>query len=121
MDEMNVEPVDVRFELGQLIEPAFLFSPVEGIAPVCDQLFQITEVRSVIPAGHGNLVWKPCLLQTALQICEDCFRHSNLERRDCTIRGGSRRRCAVPLCSNALPQNARCNDETGQCLQNPDV
>ena len=37
MDEVNVDTVDVRRELLELVQPTFLLAPVEPVAPVGDE------------------------------------------------------------------------------------
>jgi len=41
VDEMNVETVDVRGELLELVQPTLLLAPVEPVTPVGDELLQI--------------------------------------------------------------------------------
>ena len=49
MDEVNIETVDRRRELVELIESPLGRAPVELLLPVRDELFEVREVRSVIP------------------------------------------------------------------------
>ena len=59
MDEVNVETVDVRLELIELVEPPLLRAPVERVAPVGDELLEIRQIRSVVPAGSVEAVRGP--------------------------------------------------------------
>src|SRR5881628_3259875 len=56
VDEMNVEPVDVGLELIQLVEPPLLGAPIEFLAPVSDELFEVPEIGAVVPIRSWNLV-----------------------------------------------------------------
>ena len=95
MHEMDVEPIDRGFELRQLIEPALLRSPVKRVSPVRHQGLVIREVRPVLPARTGDLVWKTRARQPPLQIGQYCFGHLNL--RECRITFRSVERHQNPL------------------------
>jgi hypothetical protein len=47
VDEMNVDPVDVRRELWQGIQLRFRLAPVVAAAPVPDQLLQLGELDAL--------------------------------------------------------------------------
>src|SRR6266446_5541690 len=58
MNEMNVETVDVRFELRELVETPLRTTPIESVAPVGDQFLQVAEVHPIVPACTRQFVWK---------------------------------------------------------------
>src|SRR5262245_19131685 len=63
MNEVNVEAVDVGLELREPVEAALLRAPVEAVAPVGNQFFEVAGVNSVVPAHAGQFVRKPCVRQ----------------------------------------------------------
>ena len=79
MDEMDVQPVDGRHELVELVQSSFLGPPIELVAPVVDELLQIRQIGAVVPPGVRDLVWKADRLQPSLQVGEDAVRHSDRE------------------------------------------
>jgi hypothetical protein len=97
MDEVNVETVDVRLELIELVEPTLLRAPVERVAPVGDELLEIRQVRSVVPTRSDDGIREAGLRQSRAQVAQDLVGDMNLERKDggaigCALRAGTRRR-----------------------------
>ena len=87
MDEVDVEPVDVRRELIELVEAPFRGAPVVTVVPVSDELFQVSEVRAVVPVRLGNLGREPRARQSLLQVGEDRVVDVDLERNNRILRG----------------------------------
>src|SRR5689334_25362380 len=102
MNEVNVESIDSGFELTELIEPAFLGTPIEPVAPVLDEGLQIPEIHAVVPAGTVELVRKSRPCESRFQILQDIVRNMDGKRNDSRIVGGSgrlprrRQRCSSP-------------------------
>jgi hypothetical protein len=67
---MDIEAVDARFELLELVQAALLRAPVEPLAPVGDELLEILQVRAVVPAGRGDFVGKTRARKTLFQVGE---------------------------------------------------
>ena len=86
MDEVDVEPVDVRRELIELIETTFRGAPVEAVAPIAHELFQIREVRAVVPVRVGDLTRETRAPESILQVGQDGIGDVDLERNDRILR-----------------------------------
>lgn len=50
MDEMNLQSVDARREVVELVQLPLLRAPVELVAPVGDQLLEVRDIGAVGPA-----------------------------------------------------------------------
>ena len=90
MDEVNIETVDRRRELVELIESPLGRAPVELLLPVRDELFEVREVRSVVPIRAGDLTREARARQPLLEIREDAVSDVDLEWDDC-VRSPRRR------------------------------
>jgi hypothetical protein len=66
--EMDREAIDAGRELFKLVQPPFLRPPIEPIAPVGDQLAQVTDVGAMGPAVALQRLWNPRLGQASAQI-----------------------------------------------------
>ena len=55
---MDVQTVDVRDELVQLVQAAFVVTPIVLRAPVLDESFHKVELDTVTPTGLVQLIWK---------------------------------------------------------------
>src|ERR1700730_15255932 len=82
MNEVNVEPVEVRLELVELIQPPLLRPPVVPVAPVRNQFLEVGEVRSVVPPYLGNFVGEAGPRQPLLQVGQHGVRDVNFEWDD---------------------------------------
>ena len=82
VDEVNVETVDVRLELIELIEPPLLRPPVERGAPVGDELLEVRQVRAVIPARAVDAIREPGRRQSCPQVPQDIVGNVNREGED---------------------------------------
>jgi len=51
VDEVDLDAVDRRLELVELVQFAFLRAPVVLIAPIRDQLLEVRGIRPVVPVG----------------------------------------------------------------------
>ena len=56
VDEMNVEPVDRRHELGETIQFLLESTPVVVLLPVLDKGFGVLQANALRPVGNGLLV-----------------------------------------------------------------
>src|SRR3954464_3211420 len=54
-DEVNVDPVDLRQELGKGVELGFGLAPVIAAAPVPDQCLKLGQWRTLRPVGDHFL------------------------------------------------------------------
>ena len=86
MDEVDVEPVDVRRELIELIETTFRGAPVVAVAPIGHELFQIREVRAVVPVRVGDLTRETRAPESILQVGQDGIGDVDLEGNDRILR-----------------------------------
>ena len=59
MHEMDLDAVDRRLELVELVQPPLLGAPVVLVAPVGDKLTEVGQVGAVVPVGAAELVRKP--------------------------------------------------------------
>ena len=82
MNEMDLDPVDRRFELVELVQPPLLGPPVVLVAPVDDKLTEVGQVGAVVPIGAGELVGKPRASQALLQVCQLALRDLDPEGHD---------------------------------------
>ena len=82
VDEVDLEPVDVRRVLRQLIEAPLLGPPVEAGLPVGDELFQVRQVRAVVPPRSGDLVREARHREARLEIREHRVGHADGVGRD---------------------------------------
>src|SRR5262249_46615332 len=71
MNEVDVDSIELRLELRELVQAAFLRAPIKSIAPVLDEASQISETHAVVPASSLGFVGKSCTRQTRLQILQD--------------------------------------------------
>jgi hypothetical protein len=85
-DDVDVQALDLRPELAELIEPPFLGAPVEIGRPVRDQVLHVAEIGAVIPARILDLVRPPRPLQPFSQVVEAGLGHRDLEG----VHGGGR-------------------------------
>jgi hypothetical protein len=85
VNEMNVDPVDVRRELWECIELRFRLSPVVAVAPVPDELLQPVQRHALRVIGF--LVGPPRALNPAAKVLERRLRHLSLEGPDRAIFG----------------------------------
>src|SRR5262245_41556917 len=99
MDKVDRQSVDLGHELWELVQLALVDAPVVLVPPVRNQLFQVTQLDPVVPAGF-DLARKAGAGQPFLEIAEYTVIHGDLERpnrcRVGSIRGDARqwRDCA---------------------------
>src|SRR4030095_1755652 len=77
-------------ELVELIESPLGRAPVELLLPVRDELFEVREVRSVVPIRAGDLSREARACQPLLEIREYAVSDVDLEWDDC-VRSPRRR------------------------------
>src|SRR5262245_59585810 len=82
VDEVDLEPVDGREELGKLIELPLLLAPIEGGSPVIDELFQIGEVGPIIPSRALDLARVPCSREPFFEVPQNRLRNVDAVRHD---------------------------------------
>ncbi len=71
MNEVQIDAVERRAVIGQLVQRLFPPAPVIAVAPVGGQLSYIREVRPLAPAGRGRrLVRPPGAGQPRLQVTQ---------------------------------------------------
>src|SRR5256885_6632449 len=93
MDEVNVNPVDIRLELIERVQALLLGSPVVLFTPIFDKALQVSQVGAVVPSCIRKLVRETALGQPPFQIGQDGVRNLNFERDDrlarssCIFRG----------------------------------
>src|SRR5882672_12106761 len=79
---MNSVSVDIRLEMREAIDLALMRPPVVLVAPVLDQLLQIGEIRSILPASIGHFIGKASVLEARLQVGERGVGHLDFESFD---------------------------------------
>ena len=82
MDEVNVDAVDIRLEVIELVQLLLVRSPVVMVTPIVDEALEIGEVRAVVPPDVGELVGKAGPRQPLLQVGQHGVGNLNLERHD---------------------------------------
>jgi hypothetical protein len=82
VDEVDALAVDDGAELIEGVEPRLLGAPVEGVAPVGDQLPRVGEVGPELPAGAGDLVREAGGVEAPVQILEVFVRNRDAEGLD---------------------------------------
>src|SRR5262249_31157966 len=71
MDEVHVDTVQGHRELAERVQLGLLGPPIVVVTPVVDQLLEIRQVRTVLPASIRNLVGPADSGQPSAQILED--------------------------------------------------
>ena len=113
MDEVHRQTVNRRRELLQLVEAPLLCAPVEAVAPVRDQLTQVSDVGAVRPAVALQRLRNPRIRQARLEIGEDAVGDSNREWPDGVGRSLPGRGC--------LPYSKQPHGDRGTDAQSTDA
>ena len=79
---MNVLAADLRDELRELIEQAFLLAPVEAVRPIAGQLLEVVERYAARPARLGRWRRPAGAPEPIGQVIEICCRDVDPERPD---------------------------------------
>jgi hypothetical protein len=82
VNEMDVQPVDVRHELRQCVQSRLELAPVVACRPVARELLKRRERHALRVIGDGFLVGPPRCLDPSAEIGEGLVRHVHLERSD---------------------------------------
>ena len=82
MNEVNINAVNIGFELAERVQPFLLSAPVVFITPIFDEALQKRQVRAVVPPRVGKLVRKARLSQAAFQVGQHGIRNLNFEWDD---------------------------------------
>ena len=80
VEEVHRLAVDRRRELRVGVEPGLLVAPVEGRAPVVDELAHVLERDAVVPVGAGQLIGPAHPGQACLEVVEVGLRQLGPER-----------------------------------------
>ena len=56
MDEMDVDAIKLGAEMTEGVQLALLRAPIEPVGPIGKQLFQILEIRPLVPGGAWCLI-----------------------------------------------------------------
>ena len=98
VDEVDLQAVDRRGELVELVQLSFLSPPVELVSPVLDEWLEIGGVSAVVPADVLQLIREARAREAFLQIAQDRVGHVDFERDNRLVGGPSlasdHRRCA---------------------------
>ena len=92
VEEMDLEPIDVRRELLEPVELTLLLTPVESVTPVVNQFLQVGEVGAEGPAHTFGLIGETGTRQSFLKVGEYIIRDVDRERLDQPLRSLGRRR-----------------------------
>ena len=82
VDEVNVEPVDLRDELRERIQPRFDFAPVVLRAPVRRERLHRGELHALRIVRDQLAIRPPRRLDAPIQIGELCVRRLEMKRTD---------------------------------------
>src|SRR5947199_9796284 len=91
MDEVNVEPVDLRHELRQGIQLRLRLPPVVARPPVAYERLDLRQLRALGPIRDRLPVGPPRSHDALAEVEEFLFRNVDLEGADCGCRGVRRR------------------------------
>ena len=80
VDEVNVDAVDRRYELGNAFSFASAFRQSYRVRPVADELLQLCQLRSLRAVGHRFPVRPPRRRKPPAQVVEIGLRHLDAER-----------------------------------------
>src|SRR5262249_56298213 len=89
VDEVDGRAADRRAELRQLVEARLLGSPVVLVAPIHDEVAQISDRKPVLPPCALDLVGEARLRQADAEIVEDLVVDPDLEALDQRTTTGS--------------------------------
>jgi hypothetical protein len=79
VNEVDVQPINVRRELRQGIQLCFHLTPVVAAPPVPNQLLQLGKLRTLRLIGDGFLIGPTRCQHAAAQVGEGRFRHVDAE------------------------------------------
>ena len=82
VDEVDVQPLDVRLEVVEAVQQPLLAPPVEFVPPVGEQLLQVLAVGAVVPRRAGQVVGEPRPGQAVPQVGQHFVGHVDRERAD---------------------------------------
>src|SRR2546428_13947243 len=94
--EVNVEPVDLRHELRQGIQPCLRLPPVVARPPVAYERLDLRQLRALGPIRDRLPIGPPRSRDALAEVDEFLFRNVDLEGADCGC-GGVRRRGRLRL------------------------
>jgi hypothetical protein len=77
--ELDVQPVDLGDELGQLVELSLDLAPVVVGAPVLDERPELRQLDTLGPISDGLGVGPPCRRHAPAEVEEILFRHVDAE------------------------------------------
>src|SRR5713226_8954426 len=82
MDEVNIDPVDIRLELVERVQAILLSPPVVLLTPIFNDALEVCQVRAVVPPRIRKLVRKTPLHEPPFQIRQHGIGNSNFEGDD---------------------------------------
>src|SRR5215831_13882061 len=85
VDEMDVDSVDRRDELGKGVQLRLQLSPVVVLAPVANQLLELPELSALRAVGDGFLVGPARRLNAPAEIDECLLRNVDPKRSNCVV------------------------------------
>jgi hypothetical protein len=71
VDHVHAKAINRHLEVGQLVEPRFVPSPVEARPPVFDEVLEVSEAYAVVPASIVHLVRPPRTPEPLPQVPQD--------------------------------------------------
>ena len=86
MDELNVESIDGRDELGQGVELRFCLAPVVSAPPIGGQRLDLGQLSALRAVCDGLSLRPARLLHPSLEVNEVCLRNADPERADRRLR-----------------------------------
>jgi hypothetical protein len=82
VDEVNIDAVNRRLELGPAIQPGFKTTPVVLFVPVTRQFLRVCQWNTLVPIFTGFGLGPAGGCQPLVQIVEFVLRDGNAERGD---------------------------------------
>ena len=95
MVEVDVLAIDLSGELGEAVEAGFGGPPVKAVSPVGAQFLKVGAFGTIVPAGAVQLIRKPRVGQSCLQIDQHCLGDVTAERLEGVAHHGLRDRIWV--------------------------
>ena len=70
VNEMHSQSVHLGPEMGELVDGGFLGAPIEIASPVFHQLFDVSQVRTVVPLRADNFIRPAGAAQPLLEVAQ---------------------------------------------------
>ena len=82
MNKVNIDPVDRRYEIGELVNPVFLLAPIKFRSPVVTKLLHVVEIGAVVPPSIVRHFMPGEICDPRLYFPDRLVRNVDFVRRD---------------------------------------